>query len=131
MNLNRLQAGSTFPLASRSGAARLAGFGLAAALLMLCMSRPARAQTVAVVMGNVTDAEDGRPIAEALVTVTSPSLQGEQFVITDSAGFYRVPSLPPGVYVIRVDKDRYRSYQQADISLRAATTVRLNLAMLP
>jgi hypothetical protein len=131
MNPNRLQAGSAFPLATRSPA-RLVGLGLAvAAVLVVSTPRPAVAQTVAVVMGNVIDAENNQPIAEALVTVTSPALQGEQFVITDSAGFYRVPSLPPGIYTVRADKDRYRSYQQADISLRAATTVRLNLAMLP
>jgi hypothetical protein len=123
MNPHRFQARSAFSPA---------GLGLlAAAVLLLHGSSPALGQTVAVVMGTVTDAENNKPIAEALVTVTSPALQGEQFVITDSSGFYRVPSLPPGVYLVRVDKDKYQSYQQSEIRLRAATTVRLNLVMLP
>jgi outer membrane receptor protein involved in Fe transport len=91
----------------------------------------ARGQTVAVVIGSVIDAETTRPVPEALVTVTSPALQGEQFVITDSAGFYRLPGLPPGVYRVRVDKDRYQSFEQVDVRLRAASTVRVNLVMLP
>ena len=82
-------------------------------------------------IGTVTDAENNRPIPEALVTVTSPALQGEQFVITDGSGFYRLPGLPPGDYQIRVDRDRYQSYQQGEVRLRAATTVRVNLVMLP
>jgi hypothetical protein len=31
-----------------------------------------------------------------VVTVTSPALQGEQTVVTDKSGAYRIPNLPPG-----------------------------------
>ena len=47
-------------------------------VLAISVPAAARAQTVAVVMGSVIDAENKSPIAEALVTVTSPAMQGEQ-----------------------------------------------------
>ena len=69
----------------------------------------AQAQTGdSVVQGGVVDAVSRQPVAEAIITVTSPALQGEQTVLTDSSGFYRAPSLPPGVYTVRVDKDGLR-----------------------
>src|SRR5262245_16476512 len=63
-----------------------------------------------VLTGTVVDSGSKKPIADAVVTVTSPALQGEQTVVTDSSGSYRIPNLPPGVYTMRVDSDSHRPY---------------------
>src|SRR5262245_49701284 len=49
-------------------------------------------QGTAVLTGTVVDASTKKPIPDAVVTVTSPSLQGWQTVVTDSSGSYRVPN---------------------------------------
>jgi outer membrane receptor protein involved in Fe transport len=49
--------------------------------------------------GTVTST-DGVSIANAVVVVTSPALQGERTATTDVNGVYLLPSLPPGTYTI-------------------------------
>ncbi len=101
--------------------------------LSLLSTTPAWAQTigVATLSGKVVDTQSKAPLADAVVTVTSPQLQGEQTVVTDGSGFYRVPNLPPGDYTLRVEADRYRVYARGGIALRANVTVRLDVEVLP
>ncbi|WXB10902.1 TonB-dependent receptor [Pendulispora albinea] len=70
-------------------------------------------------------------MVDVVVTVTSPALQGEQIVTTDSSGTYRIPSLAPGVYTLHLDKEGYRAYQRDQIQLRADATIRLDADLLP
>jgi outer membrane receptor protein involved in Fe transport len=88
-------------------------------------------QGMAVLTGTVIDASDRKPVADAVVTATSPSAQGEQVVVTDSAGLYRIPSLPVGKYTIRVDKEQFKPYLRDGIQLRADSTIRVNVELLP
>jgi hypothetical protein len=99
---------------------------------LLAIPIAARAQTgTSVLQGNVLDAATKAPAADAVVTVTSPALQGEQVVVTDSSGFYRVPNLPPGTYTVRVEKDRYRPFERPGVQLRSDIALRLNIDLLP
>ncbi|WP_394827658.1 TonB-dependent receptor domain-containing protein [Pendulispora albinea] len=92
----------------------------------------ARAQQgAAVLTGKVVDASSKKPLVDVVVTVTSPALQGEQIVTTDKSGAYRVPSLAPGVYTLRLDKEGYRPHRKDEIQLRADTTIRLDADLLP
>lgn len=45
---------------------------------------------------------DGLALPGAVVTVASPSLQGERSAVADINGIYSIPGLPPGDYVVRV-----------------------------
>ncbi|APR77795.1 Trehalose synthase [Minicystis rosea] len=65
------------------------------------------------------------------MTVTSPALQGEQTVVTDKAGAYRIPNLPPGDYTLRLEGDSYKPYSRGGIALHVNTTIRVNAEMLP
>ena len=80
------------------------------ALVGVLSAAPAVAQGTAVLTGTVLDSATKRPLADVVVTVTSPGLQGEQTVVTDSSGTYRIPNLPPGVYALRLDGDAYKPY---------------------
>jgi outer membrane receptor protein involved in Fe transport len=88
-------------------------------------------QGAAVLTGTVVDASDKSPLGDVVVTVTSPALQGEQTVVTDATGLYRVPDLPPGVYTLRLDKEKYKPYARDGITLRTDTTIRVNAELLP
>ena len=72
-----------------------------------------------------------KPVADVVVTATSPSLQGEQVVVTDASGHYRIPQLPPGTYTLRFEKETYRPFSRAGIERRRESTLRLNVELLP
>ncbi|HWL88686.1 MAG TPA: TonB-dependent receptor [Polyangiaceae bacterium] len=98
----------------------------------MAITAPAQAQQgAAVLTGRVVDAATKKGAADVVVTVTSPQLQGEQIVTTDNTGTYRVPSLPPGVYTLHLDKEGYRAYQRDQVQLRADATIRLDADLLP
>jgi outer membrane receptor protein involved in Fe transport len=82
-------------------------------------------------IGNVVDASTKAPVADVVVTATSPTLQGEQVVVTDSTGAYRVPQLPPGTYTLRFEKETFRPYSRTAIDVGADRTLRLNVELLP
>jgi carboxypeptidase family protein/TonB-dependent receptor-like protein len=105
----------------------------AALLLFSALTAPtAFAQAVtSVLTGNVVDASTKAPIADVVVTATSPALQGEQVVVTDATGLYRVPQLPPGTYTLRFEKESYRPYSRTAIEVVADRTLRLNVELLP
>ena len=87
--------------------------------------------STAVLVGNVVDASTKTPVADVVVTATSPSLQGEQVVVTDGTGLYRVPQLPSGVYTLRFEKESYRPFSRSGIDVAADRTLRFNVELLP
>ncbi len=91
----------------------------------------ALAQGTAVLTGTVTDAATKQPVADVVVTATSPALQGEQIVVTDASGLYRIPNLPPGTYTIRLEKEGYKPFSRGDIPVRVDRTIRVNIDLLP
>jgi hypothetical protein len=87
--------------------------------------------STSVLTGTVLDASTKEPVADVVVTATSPALQGEQVVITDSTGLYRIPQLPSGTYALRFDRESYRPYLREGIEASADRTLRLNIELLP
>ena len=81
------------------------------ALGLLCATGALAQANLSVLTGNVVDAASKAPVADVVVTATSPSLQGEQVVVTDGTGLYRIPQLPPGTYTLRFEKESVPSLQ--------------------
>ena len=123
--------------------------GLWAALLLRCSSRPsasgrraavaasllatspAVAQGSGVLTGTILDTATKRPIPDVVVTLTSPAMQGEQTVVTDKSGSYRLPNLPPGPYTLRAEGDGFKPYTRGGITMRLDSTIRVNAELLP
>ena len=103
----------------------------ALALLGVMFAGAAFAQGSAVLTGTVTDAATRQPVADVVVTATAPQLQGEQVVVTDALGLYRIPQLPPGSYTLRFEKERFKPFTRAAIPVQLDKTVRLNVELLP
>ncbi|MEW5739607.1 MAG: TonB-dependent receptor [Myxococcota bacterium] len=95
------------------------------------MSSLAFAQGNSVITGTVTDAATGKPVPDVVVTATSPALQGEEIVVTDSAGLYRLAQLPAGTFTLRLEKESYKPFSRADINVRVDRTVRVNIQLQP
>lgn len=104
---------------------------LGAGAVSILTSSPAYAQGSGTLTGTILDTATKRPVADVVVTVTSPALQGEQTVVTDSAGSYRIPNLPPGDYTLRLEGDGYKPYSRGGITMRLDTTIRVNAELLP
>jgi hypothetical protein len=83
-----------------------------------------------VLTGTVVDGATSKPLADVVVTATSAAQQGQQVVVTDAAGFYRIPNLPPGMYVLSLDRDQYTPFSREDIALRADATIRVNAVLM-
>src|SRR4051812_1946224 len=71
------------------------------ALVAMLASSPARAATTGSIEGRVTDQATGKPLPGVTVTVSGPSIAGEQTEFTDSNGHYIITELPPGEYTVR------------------------------
>ena len=113
---------------------RLIHSGRLGALLLAAAVLPSVALAqgaTSVLTGNVADAQTHAPVADVVVTATSPSMQGEQVVVTDSTGLYRIPQLPPGTYTLRFEKESYRPFSRTGIEVPADRTLRLNVEILP
>ncbi|MCY1076518.1 TonB-dependent receptor [Archangium lansingense] len=95
------------------------------------MSFAAAARAESVLFGTVFSAVTKKPLAEVIVTATSPSLQGEQVVVTDAQGQYRIPALPPGVYTLRFDSESFRPYSRAELTLNPERLICVNVELLP
>src|SRR5258706_10485778 len=72
-------------------------------------------ETTAAVQGYVKDST-GAVIAGAAVEIAGPAL-GSKKTETDSTGFYRFSSLPPGVYTLTVSAKGFRAVKRQDVTL--------------
>ena len=97
-------------------------------LMGFCTGTWAQSSTI---IGTVISAQSRQPVPDVVVTATSPNLQGEQTVVTDAQGNYRIPQLPPGIYTLRFEADAFRPYARSDIQLRLNRTIRVNVELLP
>jgi hypothetical protein len=65
------------------------------------------------------------------VTATSPAAQGEQIVVTDDTGAFRIPNLPPGEYALRYEVEGFHPYARTGIQLQSTVTLRVDAELLP
>ncbi|MCP3165826.1 carboxypeptidase-like regulatory domain-containing protein [Myxococcus qinghaiensis] len=88
----------------------------------------ALAQSSALV-GTVVEARSLQPMADVVVTVTSPTFPGDLVVLTDAQGTYRVPELSPGTYTLVFEKESYQPFMRDNVQLRLNRTLRVNITL--
>jgi hypothetical protein len=104
---------------------------LAAVAALLAVAAAAEAQTAGGLGGRVVDARSGKPVAGALVTVSGPSLQGEQKAGTSEDGAFEIGLLPPGTYTVTVERQGFQSFTQEGLTVHAGQTVEMRLSIVP
>jgi hypothetical protein len=97
--------------------------------LMICSTADA-AELTARIKGTVTDG-GGAPVPGAVVSVTSPSLQGTQAATTDADGRFLIPGLPIGTYDVQVSMPGFNSARADDLVLRAGESEVLTFTINP
>ena len=105
---------------------------LAPVAVLLCAGiASAQSTSTGQIVGQVTDAASGKPVAGALVIATSPALQGESTAVTDSRGEFLLTTLPPGKYKVSAQLAGYKPFDRSDIVLKVGFTLRANLSIIP
>src|SRR5262249_32933641 len=99
-----------------------------AALLAVVTSSFASAQTTGQIIGTVADPQ-GAVLPGVTVSATSPQLQGERTGVTDSTGTFRIPSLPPGTYTVKVTLSGFQDLSQENVTVSLDKTATLNMKM--
>lgn len=67
--------------------------------------------------GTVKASATQKPLFEAVITLSSPALEGKKFAVTDSTGFYRINNLPKGTYSISIEMEGYDTINYDNIFL--------------
>ncbi len=79
---------------------------------LLLAAVPGFSQFSSAMQGTVTD-QTGATVPDATVTVTNTSTGIVRDAKTSSEGFYRVSTLGPGTYTVKVEKTGFRTETQA------------------
>ena len=80
------------------------------------------------IKGSITDKE-GKPMPDAFIYVSSPSMLGIRTYLSSRAGTIRFPGLPPGIYKIMVEKPEFKTLIIEDIIVKVGKTINLDIAM--
>jgi hypothetical protein len=79
-------------------------------------------------VGTVTDAQNA-VLPGVTVTATSPSLIGQQTVVSEPNGTYRFPSLPAGTYTLTFELSGFQSLKRTSIVLTLNQTLTVDAQM--
>ncbi len=100
-----------------------------ASVAMLCVLAAAgKAQTSGEITGLVTDSS-GAAVSGANVTVTNKATGAARLNTINSEGLYTFPSLPPGVYELKVEHAGFKTAQLNNVTLAVQQTARLDVTM--
>jgi len=88
----------------------------------------AYSQTVGDIEGTVTDT-NGSPLPGAAVEARSSSLQGVRTKVTDAAGRFRFPALPPGVYTVAASLSGFGKVEKSNIHVQLGATATIPISM--
>jgi hypothetical protein len=99
-------------------------FTLAASVSCFAQSTAGR------ILGSVTD-QSGAAVAGAKVLVTDIQRGTSRSLVTDTAGQYVAPDLPPSSYRVRVEARGFRAVEQSGVELEVVKDVRVDFSLQP
>ena len=83
--------------------------------ILALLSLPILAQTFGEITGEIRDSS-GALVPGVKVTIISAATNATRRVETNDAGIYSAPSLPPGIYSLRAEKQGFKSATAASMS---------------
>jgi Carboxypeptidase regulatory-like domain/TonB dependent receptor-like, beta-barrel len=85
-------------------------------------------QTTGTMKGYVKD-EQGLAVPGVTITLTSDSLMGSQTAVADTKGFYRVSSLPPGLYRVEAELAGFGHFAKQNVRVEVGVTTPLDIVL--
>ena len=82
------------------------------------------------ILGTVTD-QSGGAVKDAKVIITNVETGVVRDLVTNEAGDYVAPNVPPGVYRVSVEVTGFKKMERAGIRVEVAKDVRLDLSLQP
>ena len=110
-------------------ASRFLAITVGLSLLTLFFSIPALSQTeAAAISGRVADPQ-GAAVVGGKVSAVNTSTNATYSTLTNGAGFYSLPSLPPGTYRILVEKDGFAQIVKPGVQLHVQDNAGINFSL--
>jgi hypothetical protein len=97
--------------------------------LSVLITVPAAAQTGDGSLRGYVKDEQGGVLPGVTVTGTSPALVAPVVVVTDTDGYYRLNSLPPGTFAVQAELSGFATYRREGIVMRAGLTFSVDIEM--
>ncbi len=101
---------------------------LGAALLAALVS-PLHAQTPSGEISGVVTDISGSVLPAVKITLTNIATNATREVETNDAGQYVLPALPPGVYVLKAERQGFRTVERANIEVLVGSANRIPVSM--
>ena len=98
------------------------------ALVCLLLGLPAFGQTFGEITGEVRDTS-GANVPGVTVTITNAATNAVRTATSNDSGVYSFPSLAPGLYNLRAEKQGFKSAAAKQVEVQVQQTVRLDLDM--
>src|SRR5262249_53877247 len=96
--------------------------------ILLLLAASAHSQTLGEITGRLTDAS-GAAVPLARITATNVETNATRAALSNEVGIYSLPSLQPGTYNIRVEKQGFKVLTQANIRLEVQQNARLDFEL--
>src|SRR5258708_21683984 len=97
--------------------------------VVFCLSSFTIAQTASLA-GTVTDAT-AAVVPQAKITARNLSTNALRDAATDGSGSYRITSLAPGAYDVRIEKDGFKTLEYARVELTVGHVQNLSPVLSP
>ncbi|MCI0389691.1 MAG: TonB-dependent receptor [Acidobacteria bacterium] len=101
----------------------------ATVLLLVVLAFPLFAQAPSGEISGVVSDPTGSVIAGVRVLLTNPATNAIREVQTNDSGLYAIPALPPGVYVLKVEKTGFRAIERKNITVLVGSANRIDVTL--
>jgi hypothetical protein len=97
-------------------------------VILLATPSAASAQITGTIQGHVSD-PSGASVPGATVTATNEQTGVSRSAVSADDGYYRIPDLLPGPYVLRVQLSGFKTFVRGGIEVAAQTTAGVNVTL--
>jgi carboxypeptidase family protein len=96
---------------------------------ILLTAVPAFAQSGQGSLNGYVKDEQGAILPGATVTATGPELLAPVIAVTDTAGYYRLQNLPPGLITVSAELSGFATFRREGILMRAGSTFTIDIEL--
>jgi hypothetical protein len=99
------------------------------ALLVFCLVTVLHAQRQTGMIRGIVAASDGTPLPGVSLTLKGPTLIGPAAAVSNEAGAFRLPGLPPGEFVLVAEISGFKAFKREGLIVSVGMTVDIRIAL--
>jgi hypothetical protein len=97
-------------------------------MLVAASAIPGFAQTFGEITGHISDPA-GAPIPNAQISLSNEATSAVRTTLSSDSGDYTFPSVPPGVYTIKVERTSFKTTSTPHVEVQVQQSVRLDFSL--